>query len=132
MAMETQRKDLIYPQEAYEIIGAAMAVHNAIGRGFTEKVYQEALAIEFQERGIPFQREMEIHAVYKGVTLSATFIPDFICYDKIIVELKAVKELEDVYRAQALNYAKNSDMRLSILINFGEQRLVAERLPVLT
>ena len=130
--METQRKDLIYPQEAYEIIGAAMAVHNAIGRGFTEKVYQEALAIEFQERGIPFQREMEIHAVYKGVTLSATFIPDFICYDKIIVELKAVKELEDVYRAQALNYAKNSDMRLSILINFGEQRLVAERLPVLT
>ena len=75
---------------------------------------------------------MEIHAVYKGVTLSATFIPDFICYDKIIVELKAVKELEDVYRAQALNYAKISDMRLSILINFGEQRLVAERLPVLT
>lgn len=132
MAMETQRKDLIYPQEAYEIIGAAMAVHNAIGRGFTEKVYQEALAIEFQERGIPFQREMEIHAVYKGVTLSATFIPDFICYDKIIVELKAVKELEDAYRAQALNYAKISDMRLSILINFGEQRLVAERLPVLT
>lgn len=130
--METQRKDLIYPQEAYEIIGAAMAVHNAIGRGFTEKVYQEALAIEFQERGIPFQREMEIHAVYKGVTLSATFIPDFICYDKIIVELKAVKELEDAYRAQALNYAKISDMRLSILINFGEQRLVAERLPVLT
>ena len=130
--METQRKDLIYPQEAYEIIGAAMAVHNAIGRGFTEKVYQEALAIEFQERGIPFQREMEIHTVYKGVTLSATFIPDFICYDKIIVELKAVKELEDVYRAQALNYAKISDMRLSILINFGEQRLVAERLPVLT
>ena len=130
--METQRKDLIYPQEAYEIIGAAMAVHNAIGRVFTEKVYQEALAIEFQERGIPFQREMEIHAVYKGVTLSATFIPDFICYDKIIVELKAVKELEDVYRAQALNYAKISDMRLSILINFGEQRLVAERLPVLT
>ena len=132
MAMETQRKDLIYPQEAYEIIGAAMAVHNALGRGFTEKVYQEALAIEFQERGIPFQREMEIHAVYKGVTLSTTFIPDFICYDKIIVELKAVKELEDVYRAQALNYAKISDMRLSILINFGEQRLVAERLPVLT
>ena len=130
--METQRKDLIYPQEAYEIIGAAMAVHNAIGRGFTEKVYQEALAIEFQERGLPFQREMEIHAVYKGVTLSATFIPDFICYDKIIVELKAVKELEDAYRAQALNYAKISDMRLSILINFGEQRLVAERLPVLT
>ncbi|MBR1520659.1 MAG: GxxExxY protein [Bacteroidaceae bacterium] len=129
--METQRRDLIYPQETYEIIGASMAVHNALGRGFTEKVYQEALAIEFQERGIPFQREIEIHAVYKGNTLSATFIPDFICYDKIIVELKAVKDLEDVYRAQALNYAKIAGFRLALLINFGESRLVAERLPIL-
>ena len=73
--METQRKDLIFPQESYEIIGAAMNVHNALGRGFVEKVYQEALAIEFQEKGIPFQREVEIHAVYKGNALSATFIP---------------------------------------------------------
>ena len=132
MAMETQRRDLIYPQETYEIIGAAMAVHNALGRGFTEKVYQEALAIEFQEKGIPFQREVEIHAVYRGNTLSATFVPDFICYDKIIVELKAVKELEDAYRAQALNYAKVAGMKLALLINFGESRLVAERLPILT
>jgi GxxExxY protein len=131
MAMETQRKDLICPQESYEIIGAAMNVHNALGRGFTEKVYQEALAIEFQEKGIPFQREVEIHAVYKGNTLSATFIPDFICYDKIIVELKAVTELDDMHRAQALNYAKVAGSNLALLINFGETRLVAERLPVL-
>ncbi|MBR0045384.1 MAG: GxxExxY protein [Bacteroidaceae bacterium] len=129
--METQRKDLICPQESYEIIGAAMNVHNALGRGFTEKVYQEALAIEFQEKGIPFQREVEIHAVYKGNTLSATFIPDFICYDKIIVELKAVTELDDMHRAQALNYAKVAGSNLALLINFGETRLVAERLPVL-
>lgn len=129
--METQRKDLICPQESYEIIGAAMTVHNALGRGFTEKVYQEALAIEFQERKIPFQREVEIHAMYKGNTLSATFIPDFICYDKIIVELKAVQELEDMHRAQALNYAKIAGFNLALLINFGESRLVAERLPVL-
>ena len=130
--METQRRDLIFPQESYEIIGAAMNVHNALGRGFTEKVYQEALAIEFQEKGIPFQREVELHAVYKGKTLSATFIPDFICYDKIVVELKAVKELDDMHRAQALNYAKVVDMKLALLINFSEPRLVAERLPVLT
>ena len=130
--METQRKDLIFPQESYEIIGAAMNVHNALGRGFTEKVYQESLVIEFQEKGIPFQREVEIHAVYKGNTLSATFIPDFICYDKIIVELKAVQELDDMHRAQALNYAKVAGMKMALLINFGESRLVAERLPVLT
>ena len=130
--METQRKDLIFPQESYEIIGAAMNVHNALGRGFVEKVYQEALAIEFQEKGIPFQREVEIHAVYKGNALSATFIPDFICYDKIIVELKAVQELDDMHRAQALNYAKVAGMKMALLINFGESRLVAERLPVLT
>ena len=132
MAMETQRKDLIFPQESYEIIGAAMNVHNALGRGFVEKVYQEALAIEFQEKGIPFQREVEIHAVYKGNALSATFIPDFICYDKIIVELKAVQELDDMHRAQALNYAKVAGMKMALLINFGESRLVAERLPILT
>ena len=132
MTMETQRKDLIFPQESYEIIGAAMNVHNALGRGFTEKVYQEALAIEFQEKGIPFQREVEIHAVYKGNALSATFIPDFICYDKIIVELKAVQELDDMHRAQALNYAKVAGMKMALLINFGESRLVSERLPILT
>ena len=130
--METQRKDLICPQESYEIIGAAMNVHNALGRGFTEKVYQEALAIELQEKGIPFQREVELHAVYKGNTLSATFIPDFICYDKIVVELKAVKELDDMHRAQALNYAKVAGFDLALLINFSEPRLVAERLPILT
>lgn len=130
--METHRKDLIFPQESYEIIGAAMNVHNALGRGFTEKVYQEALAIEFQEKGIPFQREVEIHAVYKGNALSATFIPDFICYDKIIVELKAVQELDDMHRAQALNYAKVAGMKMALLINFGESRLVSERLPILT
>ena len=130
--METQRKDLIFPQESYEIIGAAMNVHNALGRGFVEKVYQEALAIEFQEKGIPFQREVEIHAVYKGNALSATFIPDFICYDKIIVELKAVQELDDMHRAQALNYTKVAGMKMALLINFGESRLVSERLPILT
>ena len=125
------REDLIYSNESFEIIGAAMAVHNNIGRGFSEKVYQEALAIEFQQREIPFQREVELHASYKDEVLSATFVPDFICYNKIIVELKAVKELDDMHRAQAFNYAKIADMRLALLINFGECRLTYERLPIL-
>ena len=121
---------LRYEQETYQIIGAAMKVHNELGPGFTEKVYQEALAIEFSERGIPYEREKEIHAVYKGIMLSGTFIPDFICYDKIIVEIKAVKDLDDVHRSQAINYAKIAGYSLSLLINFGEESLVKERFPI--
>ncbi len=121
---------MIYPNESYEIIGAAMKVHSIMGPGFTEKVYQEALALEFQERNIPFKREVEIHASYKGITLAGTFVPDFICYDKIIVEIKAVRELDDVHRSQAINYAKIAGFQLALLINFGNSSLEYERFPV--
>ena len=121
---------LRYEDETFQIIGAAMKVHSELGPGFTEKVYQEALAIEFRDRSIPFTREKEIHATYKGIILEGTFIPDFICYDKIVVELKAVKELDDVHRSQAINYAKIAGMSLSLLINFGEKSLVQERFPI--
>lgn len=121
---------LRYEQETYQIIGTAMKVHGILGPGFTEKVYQEALAIEFSERDIPFEREKEIHATYKGKVLEGTYIPDFICYDKIIVELKAVKELDDVHRSQAINYAKVASFKLSLLINFGESSLTTERFPI--
>jgi GxxExxY protein len=121
---------MIYPKESYDIIGAAMKVHGIMGPGFTEKVYQEALALEFKECDIPFQREVAIHASYKGVELEGTFVPDFICYNKIIVELKAVRELDDVHRSQAINYAKVAGYKLSILINFGDSSLEYERFPV--
>ena len=121
---------LRYEQETYQIIGAAMKVHNELGPGFTEKVYQEALAIEFSECGIPNEREKEMHATYRGIVLEGTYIPDFICYDKIVVELKAVKELDDVHRSQAINYAKVAGYRLSLLINFGESSLIKERFPI--
>jgi len=121
---------MIYPKESYDIIGAAMKVHSIMGPGFTEKVYQEALALEFKECDIPFQREVAIHASYKGVELEGTFVPDFICYNKIIVELKAVRELDDVHRSQAINYAKVAGYKLSILINFGDSSLEYERFPV--
>ncbi len=107
-----------------------MQVHRLLGPGFSEKVYQDALAIELREQNIPFVREMELHASYKGITLTGTYIPDFICYDKIIVELKALKELDDVHRSQAINYAKVAGFKLSLLINFGESSLVYERFPV--
>ena len=123
-------KEMRYPEESFKIIGAAMKVHAALGPGFIEKVYQDALAIEFREQGIPFVRELELHATYKGVVLDGTYKPDFICYDKIIVELKAVKELDDVHRSQAINYAKVAGYKLSLLINFGQPSLPKERYPV--
>ena len=95
-----------------------MRVHAHLGCGFSEKVYQEALAVEFQKQGIPYEREKSLHAVYQGIELNAEFLPDFICYGSIIVELKAVKELEDTHRSQAINYAKVARMKLALLINF--------------
>jgi len=117
----------ICKEETFKIIGAAMAVHRELGCGFTEKIYQDALEIEFQEQNIPYLRERPIHASYRNKQLHAEFIPDFICFDNIIVELKAVKELEDFHRAQALNYAKVANKKLSLLINFGETSLQYER-----
>jgi GxxExxY protein len=128
--MDRYWQNLKFPQEAYDIIGAAMKVHAILGPGFTEKVYQDAFAIELKERSIPFSRETELHAVYKGVVLGSSFIPDFICYDRIIVELKAVQELNDIHRSQAMNYAKVANMQLALLINFGESSLVHERFAV--
>ncbi len=117
----------IYKEETYKIIGAAMAVHRELGCGFTEKVYQEALEIEFQEQGIPYQRECPIFANYHGKQLKTEFVPDFVCFNHIVVELKAVKELEDFQRAQALNYGKIAKAKVSLLINFGETSLHYER-----
>ena len=124
--METLR----YSNETYQIIGAAMKVHGLLGPGFMEKVYQDALEMELRERQIPYLREPELHVAYKGVELKSTYKPDFICYDKIIVELKAVKELDDVHRSQAINYAKVAGYKLSMLFNFGERSLVQERFPI--
>ena len=120
---------MTFPEESHKIIGAAMAVHRYFGCGFSEKVYQDAFEVELKKLNIPYQREVQLHAVYNGVELTSTFIPDFICYDKIIIEMKAVKEIEDIHRSQAINYAKVSELPLAILINFGEASLRFERFP---
>lgn len=117
----------IYKNETYQIIGAAMSVHRTLGCGFTEKVYQEALEVELNRENIPYVRETPSHVQYKGIELSTEFIPDFICYDKIIVELKAVKELDDIHRAQTINYGKVAKAAVALLINFGETSLKYER-----
>ena len=120
----------MYREETHKIIGAAMTVHRFFGCGFTEKVYQDALEQEFRALGIPYLREPSLHANYRGVQLRAEFVPDFICYDKVIVELKAVKELDDMHRSQAINYAKVAGCEVALLINFGESSLKFERFVV--
>ena len=115
--------------EVHEIIGAAMSVHRELGCGFTEKVYRDALEIELKNNNIPYVREPELFVIYKGEKLESVFKPDFVCFNCIIVELKAVKELEDMHRSQAINYAKVSQSPLALLINFGELSLRFERLP---
>ena len=121
------RDDLLFKEEVHEIIGAAMAVHRYFGCGFTEIVYQDALEIELANRNIPSLRETELHIDYNGKELTSTFKPDFICYNRIIVELKAVKELDDMHRSQAINYAKVAGSDMALLINFGETSLKFER-----
>ena len=108
-----------YPDESYKINGAAMKVYNTLGCGFLEAVYQEALEIEFKKQGIPYEREKELKIYYDGVELSQTYRADFVCYDKIIVELKAISELDDANRSQVYNYLKATGYKLGILLNFG-------------
>ena len=104
-----------------------MKVHQNLGCGFAEKVYQDALEVEFQKQAIPYVREPSFQAVYCGEKLKSAFIPDFVCHDNIIVELKAAKELEDMHRSQAINYGKVAGKRVALLINFGEASLKYER-----
>lgn len=120
----------MYENEAYAIVGAALEVHDNIGCGFSEKVYQDALEVEFNQRGIPYQRETPYHVTYKGVTLKSEFIPDFVCFGKIIVELKSVREVDDVFKAQAINYGKVSGFKLAMLLNFGTLSLETQYFPI--
>lgn len=111
---------LLFEQESYNIRGAVFEVHKNMGTGFLEKVYQESLEKEFLLRGIPYEREKRIFLNYKGDRLKQSYIADFICYDKIIVECKAVAELLDIHKIQLLNYLTATNLRLGFLINFSE------------
>ena len=119
---------LIYKDEAYQIIGAAMAVHKELGPGFLEAVYQEALALEFQSISLPFEREKSINISYKGRMLTKSYFADFICFDKIIVELKALSGLTPDHKAQVINYLKATGLKFGLLINFGASSLQYERI----
>lgn len=111
---------IIYSEESHNIIGAIFEVHKRLGVGLLEKVYQEALAIELKHRNIPFEREKRFDVFYRDQRLDAQYIADFVCYDKMIVELKAVSELTDVHKAQVRNYLTITGYKLGLLVNFNE------------
>ena len=105
-----------------------MTVHNELGCGFLEAVYQEALELEFQYRNIPYQREAQLDIYYKKQLLKKHYQADFICYDKIIVELKALSALTSEHESQLLNYLKATGLRVGLLINFGKKSLEYKRM----
>ena len=117
----------IRDNQTYAIIGAAMEVHRRLGAGFLEAVYQEALSIELHENGIPFEREVEIPIVYRDRQLACTYRADFVCFGDIIVELKAIKQITEVERAQTINYLKATGKKRGMLLNFGAASLQKER-----
>ncbi|MEX2285483.1 MAG: GxxExxY protein [Planctomycetaceae bacterium] len=111
----------------HAIIGAAMEVHRVLGNGFSEPVYQRALAVEFQLRGIPFDDEVGLPIFYKGTLLDASYRADFICYGEIIVELKALTTLCGTEEAQVINYLKATTFKVGLLLNFGKPSLEFRR-----
>lgn len=115
-----------YQELTHNIIGAAMEVHKTLGNGFQEVIYQRALAIEMAERNIEFSREMEMSIQYKGQDIGTRRV-DFFVEDKIMVEIKAIINLEDVHLAQALNYVEAYDLEIGLLINFGAKSLQFKR-----
>ena len=117
-------------KESYDIIGCCMEVHRQLGSGFLEAVYQEALEVEFSGADLPFVAQEEIRILYKGKYLDKKYVADFICFDDIIVEIKAVSILTDIHYAQLFNYLKATNFRLGILINFGTKSLQYKRIIV--
>jgi GxxExxY protein len=111
--------EIIYKKESYTIVGACFEVYNAKGCGFLEPVYQECLAIEFEHQRVPAIPKPLLTLSYRDRTLMQTYQPDFVCFEKIILELKAVSALVDEHRGQLLNYLHATGFELGLLVNFG-------------
>ena len=121
--------EVVYKEESYRIVGACFAVYREMGCGFLEAVYQECLEMEFLAQDIPFTPQAQLTLSYKGKPLRQKYVPDFICFDKIILEIKAVSELTDLHRAQIQNYLQATGHKLGLLVNFGHYpKLQSERI----
>jgi GxxExxY protein len=125
--MDLLEHGIIYKKESYTIIGACMEVHGHLGCGFLEAVYQEALNIELQKREIPFEQEKRLKIFYKDHLLSKKYLADFVCYDKIILEIKAIDKLKAEHMSQVINYLKITNYKLGLLVNFGAESLQYKR-----
>ena len=123
MLIEYLNKDL-----TYEIIGKCFEVHNNLGPGFLEIVYKDALQYEFSESNIPFEREVQYHVTYKDIVLPHQFYADFVVFNSIILEVKAISTITDESIAQTINYLKVSENRIGLIVNFGEKSLKTKRL----
>ncbi len=115
---------LLFKDESYKILGACFEVYKEKGNGFIEEVYQECLSIEFELQSVPFIAKPKLELAYKERILNQKYVPDFFCFDGIIVEIKAVKQLTDEHRAQVINYLKATGKKLGLLINFGHHPLL--------
>ncbi|MBS0359782.1 MAG: GxxExxY protein [Proteobacteria bacterium] len=111
--------NLLFAEETFRIRGVAFEVYRAMGAGFLEAVYQECMAIEFAAQDIPFSALRPLALSYKGHELRQSYVPDFICFDRIVVELKATREIAPEHRAQTINYLHAAGLKLGLLINFG-------------
>ncbi len=112
-------KNVVFADESYKIMGACFEVYRDKGCGFLEAVFQECLELEFEDQNISFLAQPKLALSYKGRSLKQTYSPDFVCFDKIILEIKAVKEITDEHRAQVHNYLAATGLQLGLLINFG-------------
>ena len=112
-------KDLVYAEECYKVVGACFEVYTEKGCGFLEAVFQECLELELGMQGIPFETLKPLRLEYKGRPLDQGYVADFVCFDKMIIEIKAVSRLADEHRAQVLNYLSATGYRLGLLVNFG-------------
>jgi GxxExxY protein len=119
---------ILYKDESYAIVGACMKVHRALGPGFLEAVYEAVLEKEFIIQNISYKKQVQLDLYYEGVKLKKHYRADFVCYDSIIVELKAVAQIPTVFYAQLQNYLKCTNMELGLLINFGTPSLTYKRI----
>lgn len=123
--------EILFKEESYRIVGACFEVYKQMGCGFLEPVYQECLQHEFAEQRVPFASKVRLPLVYKSQPLETIYIADFVCFQQIVVEIKAAKDLNDVFRAQLHNYLRATKLRLGLLVNFGHfPKLEYERIIV--
>jgi len=125
--MDTNKHELLFKEEVYQVVGCAMEVLNTLGHGLLEKPYENALVVEFQQQGISYAQQPRFPVIYKSVNVGE-YIPDLIVFDKIIVDTKTIEKIGNNEKAQIINYLKITGLRLGLLLNFKHAKLEWERL----